>query len=245
MISQELVERLRLFNLTEYESRTYLALVARGPSTAKEIREVADIPYSREYDILRNLEVRGFVESQPGRPRRFKAVEPEKVLKKELKRRKQAVDALLQFTAAIRENQALNNEMENVIWTLRGRDKIREKMLEMIEAAKEEILIIGSNPIPTRELEDALKRARERGVKIRALGMFRGEGEEVLKRVGAEFYPFEHNHSRFLLVDDQELILASDDPADYPFALYNKNKSCINLYQNYFRHIWEEVREGG
>jgi sugar-specific transcriptional regulator TrmB len=243
MIGQEVVERLRLFNLTEYESRTYLALVARGPSTAKEIREVADIPYSREYDILRSLESRGFVESQPGRPRRFKAVEPEKVLERELKRRKKAVDSLLKYTSSIRENQALNNEMENVIWTLRGRNKIRGKMAEMIDAAKREILIIGRNPVPTPELEDVLKKARERGVKIKALGMFKGGGEEVLKRIGVEFYPFQHNHSRFFLVDDEELILASDDPADYPFALYNKNKSCINLYQNYFRHIWAETRK--
>lgn len=243
MISKEFVEQLKLFNLTEYESKTYLALVVQGPSTVKEIREVADIPYSREYDILQSLESRGFVESQPGRPRRFKAVEPEKILQRELKKRKKAVDTLLEFTTSIKKNQPLSNEMENFIWTLKGRKKIREKMAEIIDTAEKEILIIGRNPVPTIELEEALKRAAERGVKIKALGMFEGPTVKALTRVGAEFYPFNHDHSRFLLVDDDELILASDDPADYPFALYNRNKSCINLYQNYFKHIWEETRE--
>jgi hypothetical protein len=72
--------------------------------------------------------------------------------------------------------------------------------------------------------------------------MFQDAAKEALKRIGAEFYYFKHDHSRFLLVDDAELILASDDPANYPFALYNQNRSCINLYQNYFRHVWEEAK---
>ncbi len=241
MISQKFIEQLRLFNLTEYESKTYLALVVQGPSTVKEIREVADIPYSREYDILQSLESRGFVESQPGRPKRFKAVDPEKILQRELRKRKKAVDTLLEFTTSIKKNQFISNEMENFIWTLKGRKKIREKMAEVIDSAKEEILIIGRNPIPTTELEEALKRAADRGVKVKALGMFEEQTKNALERIGAEFHPFNHDHSRFILVDDEELILASDDPADYPFALYNRNKSCINLYQNYFKHIWEEI----
>lgn len=242
MINQELVEHLKLFNLTEYESKTYLALLTQGPSTVKEIREAAAIPYSREYDVLQSLESRGFVESQPGRPKRYKAVAPEKILKKELKKREKAVKALLKFADSIKEKQAQRMQMENVIWTLKGKEKIREKMTEMIQGAKKEILIIGRNPVATSELEKALKEARKRGVKIRALGMFQDTAKEALKRIGAEYYDFKHDHSRFLLVDDAELILASDDPADYPFALYNQNKSCINLYQNYFRHIWQEAK---
>jgi sugar-specific transcriptional regulator TrmB len=242
MIDKKFVEQLRLFNLTEYESKTYLALVTQGPSTVKEIREAAAIPYSREYDVLQSLESRGFVESQPGRPKRFKAVNPEKILERELRTRKKAVDALLKFADSIKEKQGKGMEMENVIWTLRGKEKIREKMGEMIRGAGKEILIIGRNPI-TFELEEALKEARKRGVRIKALGMFEGDAKEALRRVGAEFYYFNHNHSRFLLVDDAELILASEDPANYPFALYNKNKSCINLYQNYFRHVWDEAKK--
>lgn len=243
MINQKFVEQLKLFNLTEYESKTYLALVAQGPSTAKEIREAAAIPYSREYDVLQSLESRGFVESQPGRPRRFKAVDPEKILERELKRREKAVKALLKFVDSIKEKRAQSMEMGDVIWTLRGRNRIREKMVEMIRGARKEILIIGRNPVTTVELEEALKEARKRGVKIKALGMFEGEANEALRRTGAEFYYFKHDHSRFLIVDDAEVILASDDPANYPFALYNQNRSCINLYQNYFRHIWEEVKK--
>lgn len=241
MINQGFVEQLKLFNLTEYESKTYLALVAKGPSTVKEVREAAAIPYSREYDVLQSLERKGFVESQPGRPKRFKAVEPGKILTGELRKRKEAVEALLNFEASLKE-KGQSIEMANVIWTLKGKEKIREKMLEMVQRARKEVLIIGRNPF-TVELEEELKKAGKRGVQIMALGLFEEEVQETLRSIGAEFYFFEHDHSRFLLVDDQELILASDDPANYAFALYNQNKSCINLYQNYFRHIWEEAKK--
>lgn len=243
MIDRKIVEQLKLFNLTEYESKTYAALVINGPSTVKEIRELAEIPYSREYDILTNLEQRGFVELQPGRPRKYIAVDPNSVLKKELEERKKAVEALLNSLAPLYELSKKKESPEDVFWIIRGVENIREKLAEMIGSAEKEILIVGARPASTSAVKKALQKAARRRVKMRALGMFDKEQEEMFAAIGAKARYYKHDHSRFVLIDDKELILASEDPENCFFAMYNKNPGCIKLYQNYFELAWRKARK--
>lgn len=244
MIDPKLIELLKLFNLTEYESKTYLALVARGSATVKEIREFSGIPYSREYDILSNLEKRGFVQVQPGRPKKFKAVEPGSVLKKELEVRANAIEKLIASLSPLYESTSSAETFEDVVWMVKGEENIREKLVEMLRSAKKQILILGVKPVTTPEIEAALKEVSSRGVKIRALGIFDSSTKAAFKDISVQYLDYAHDHSRFVLIDDRELILASEDPANFFFALYNKNPGCIKLYQNFFEHIWQDVKAG-
>ncbi|WP_457555988.1 TrmB family transcriptional regulator [Candidatus Pyrohabitans sp.] len=243
MIDSKLVEHLKLMNLTEYESRTYLALVVKGTATVKEIRELAQIPYSREYDILESLERRGYVVVQPGRPRRYRAVDPREILSKELQVRARAVEELIKKLSPIYSRHLGDITFSEVIWMLKGRENIHDRLIAMLSGARQEVLILGIKPVTTRAIARALREARSRGVVIKALGVFDEETKQLFDEIGVEHRRYPHDHSRFVLVDDRELILASEDPANYMFALYNQNPGCIKLYRNYFQHIWEETRK--
>jgi sugar-specific transcriptional regulator TrmB len=183
----------------------------------------------------------GFVESQPGRPKRYRAVDPRKVLKRECDIRIKVVEDLISKIGPIYEEKESPESMEDMIWTIRGQENVRKKLIEMIERAEKEVYVVGIQPITTREIEASLRKASNSGVKIKAMGMFDEECKEKLRKLNAEIKDFEHDHSRFVIVDDKELILASEDPANYYFALYNRNPGCIKLYRNYFEHIWKEV----
>ncbi len=241
MIDEKLIENLKLMNLTEYESRTYLALVAKGTATVKEIRELAQIPYSREYDILENLERRGYVVVQPGRPRRYRAVDPREILSKELELRAKAVEELIKKLTPLYQKHMDEVSFDEVIWMLKGRENIHDRLISMLESAEREVLIVGIKPVTTRAIARALENAKKRGVSIKALGEFSRGTMEIFNKIGVEYKHYPHDHSRFVVVDEKELILASDDPANYVFALYNRNPGCIKLYRNYFHHVWEET----
>jgi sugar-specific transcriptional regulator TrmB len=241
MIDKKWIEVLKLFNLSEYESKTYFALVINGPSTVKEVRELAGIPYSREYDILDRLENRGFVESQPGRPKQYAAVDPRVILKKECDTRTKTVENLLEEIGPLYDKKGQGEDMKDLIWTIRGADRVRGRIADMVAAAKRDILIVGVHPITSKKIGTALEKARKRGVRIRALGMFDSGCRAKLEKVGAEMRHFEHDHSRYFLIDDSELILSSQDPGREDFALYNQNPGCIKLYRNYFEHMWQDA----
>lgn len=61
---------------SDYEAAAYLALLRNGKGTANEVAQAGDIPQSRVYDVLKKLETKGFVVTQPGRPKKFGAVDP-------------------------------------------------------------------------------------------------------------------------------------------------------------------------
>lgn len=240
MIEEKLVEYLKLLNLTEYESRTYIALVTRGISTVKEIRDMAGIPYSREYDILESLEKKGYVVVQPGRPRLYRAVHPREILSRELELRARIIEELINILSPIYEGTTKESSFEDVVWMVKGRENVVTKLEEMINKAREEILVLGVKPVMEYNLLGALSQAVDRGVKVKILGNTK-RYEQDLKKAGVEFLNFEHDHSRFILVDRKELIMTGEEADKITCALYNKNPGCIKLYVNYFMHMWAEL----
>ncbi|MEM1753250.1 MAG: helix-turn-helix domain-containing protein, partial [Candidatus Methanomethylicaceae archaeon] len=69
-------EKLKEMGFSNYESLVYLKLVLHSPSTAKEISESTGIPYTKVYNILENLALKGWIEIGHGRPMQFKAKPP-------------------------------------------------------------------------------------------------------------------------------------------------------------------------
>src|SRR5712692_10367128 len=68
VVSDKTRRALKDFGLTEYEVKTYVALVESGPMSASELSKMASVPYSKIYEIIGNLERKGWVESEQGRP---------------------------------------------------------------------------------------------------------------------------------------------------------------------------------
>ncbi len=76
-MSRELYEILRRLGFTQYEAKVYISLLMRGTATASELSDLSNIPYTRVYDVLNQLEEKGLVAIIPGRPLKFEALDPE------------------------------------------------------------------------------------------------------------------------------------------------------------------------
>ncbi|MHA2098131.1 MAG: TrmB family transcriptional regulator, partial [Candidatus Kariarchaeaceae archaeon] len=83
----EAVEKLKVIGWSEYESKTYSALVSLGRTTASQIAKVSQVPPNRVYHILDKLKEKNYGEDvQPtrGGPRTFSPKDPH-ILFNELK----------------------------------------------------------------------------------------------------------------------------------------------------------------
>ena len=76
----EYIKLLRDIGFTEYEAKAYIALVALGSATIREISELSKVPASKLYEILPRLEERGWIFSITDRPIRYIARDPEEVI---------------------------------------------------------------------------------------------------------------------------------------------------------------------
>jgi sugar-specific transcriptional regulator TrmB len=168
--------------LSEYEATTYVGLVGQGVSTAKETAAAADIPQSRVYDILDSLENKGFVKVQPGRPKKYGPVDPERALEqyRAYKRRQQEQrletlrDLGEQFIHSVSNDGRgqHGDQSPDISWSYPNRHFILEQCEELTEQSDEEILMVTTPESFERILTHhgpLLDHKRQSGMDIKAL----------------------------------------------------------------------------
>ncbi|GGN07254.1 TrmB family transcriptional regulator [Halarchaeum nitratireducens] len=168
--------------LSKYEAEAYHALVDAGPTTARELSEVSDVPMGRIYDVLGSIESRQLARSQDAsRPKKYVAVDPDAALDRLLAARERELDAEADQYAAVADE--LRGELteppepDEGYWTAEvGADDAVERLVEQIDDADESIYNV-SHTVPTsidvdaasNRIGDHLVDALERGVTIRFL----------------------------------------------------------------------------
>src|SRR5437016_9303588 len=144
MIVSETTRRaLKDFGLTEYEVKAYIALVESGPVPASQLSTTAAIPYSKIYEILGNLERKGWVESEQGRPSKYFAKPPSAALESSRLRMENTLKS--SQSDAVSELQPLyekNGVQERPdIWIVRGQNNILDRIKETLGRTRRELLV--------------------------------------------------------------------------------------------------------
>ena len=135
-ISSEILDVLRRLGLSKYESSAYVALVGLSTGTATEIANIAGIPETSAYRTLNGLVQKGFAEVSLGRPIIYRAVRPKQIKEK-------IID---QLEATFQELEKTYGTIEKeispeIIYTIRGKEKVYEKISEILSNAKTKIII--------------------------------------------------------------------------------------------------------
>ncbi len=145
---EELINKLKELGLTTYEAKAYVALVLRGVATASEICDLSGIPYTRIYDVLASLVNKGMVVTIPGRPIKYKAIDPRRVLEnlreeiineynRKIKTTERIMQELLSELVPIYERRSQN--LRESILLLRGRRTIHDMVMSLFEHSHERI----------------------------------------------------------------------------------------------------------
>ncbi|MFH1056594.1 MAG: helix-turn-helix domain-containing protein [Candidatus Micrarchaeota archaeon] len=229
----DILNSLRQLGLNQYEAKSYYALANFGVHTAGELAERAELPRPRIYDVLTELQGKGFVVIQHGRPVKYAAlpiVEAIKTLKKqrqtsleeELEKMGEIGDVLAQ---KIKTQPTSAQAAEETIWTLKGRETIYSKIASMLANAKKHVAIATDergwarkSKVHGKELEKALKRGAEVSVfsPVPSIGLSLPHVQKELP-------------SRMVLSDDQALLFLSpkEAKAEEEIALWVKNPHFV------------------
>ena len=147
------IDQLIKAGLTEYEAKTYYALLQKNDLTATEISKLAAVPRTRVYEVLNNLIQKGFCTSMNGKVRRYKAISPEyafndfiEMMDKDLQRRKQEIKSVSKDLLPIYEAEKDNSESIEYAHIIRERNHINEKMNEIGNNTREEIITFNKSP---------------------------------------------------------------------------------------------------
>lgn len=165
MDRRAIVEQLRSMGLTAYEARCYVSLAGLGPADPRKVAAEARIPYPSAYEALKRLAALGWVDLVVRRPATYRARRPDSVRAMVSSK----IDETFESLEKVYSPQPVDEA--ELVYTLRGREKVLAKMYEMLRGAKESIVFVA----PTMGLEDArilelLAEAVDRGISIRAIG---------------------------------------------------------------------------
>ena len=254
MEKEEILRTLINCGLSEYESRVYAALVFSGPSKAGIISKESAVPQSKIYEVLDQLVDKQLVEVFEGRPKEFKAAEPETAIKNMLEEKVREIDSLKAkieemstFLKPMKRGQTLGG-----IWSIKG-EKYREffnKASEMLRRADNYVYAITRDFSRTSLLSEEVRKSIRRGVKVRVIGMEKINERNYYKAkwyhdLGIDLRTFETKvHPRIVVVDGKELLLRLDyNPQKrdkFKFnSLWSEDPSLVTVMDNYVKSIWK------
>jgi len=190
------------FGLTSYEAKAYVALAGLGPSEPKKVAEDARIPYPSAYTALKSLQSKGWVDQVVKKPVTYRAKKPAGL--------KQMVSSKLEDT--FRELQKVYRsepaEESELVYTLRGSEKVLARIYELIRGARESLVVVAPPlGLQDQKIIELLAEAVDRGVEVRAVC---DDEARVLLPSGAEVRT--GNQVAFdLLVDDKVALIGLPD----------------------------------
>jgi len=158
----QVASTLKMFGLSDYESRAYIALVAMGTGSASFVAEVTQIPRTSAYKVVKSLEGKGFARRLQGKPMSFAPVDPAELSKR-------LVGEIEESFAKISALKDLLSErgVPQLVYTILGRERVLDKIGEMLD--KSEHTLVMSSPsmsqIRTR-LSRRFVNALSRGVHV-------------------------------------------------------------------------------
>ena len=250
-IPNDVYSALKEFGLTDYETRAFVDLIVSGKSNAKEISSRTNIPYSRIYDVLVNLESLGWVKVLSGRPMEYAAERPSliaKLAKKQLEEKYVRIESAL-----IEKLDPLYQKKTDVvdstpIWIING--NVKQKVIEKIENAKEKIQLLlrkNNEPLLNDFYNQLLNAHTLSNVKIEVIltSDITIEEKKIWRKLVsiAEVHQID-GHSLFdgMIIDEKQAILFLTSFFDIQvqeenMAFWISENKLMRYFNNYFRLV--------
>lgn len=189
-VTPDRVSRLRSFGLSEYASRTYLALLDLGVAEARDISGISKVPASKIYRILDQLHEKGLVDILPEFPRKYAPIPFGEYLDKIHEEHRAAAAQIADEREVLASMFAVVGDVESSdrggFTVVRGRRNALEKVQEIVGIARRSLIVHATPGIAGRPeaLADALRAAAQRGVRVRLLLPSDAPAEALAPREG-------------------------------------------------------------
>lgn len=229
----DLLAKLGAIGFTEYEAKTYLALLRDYPATGYQISKQAGVPRSMVYEALGRLHGRGAVlETHEGRASLYRPLAPDLLLDQHEKEYQRLMGQLREGLTQIYVGRT-----EDRVWSIGRRRSVLSYANQMIRQAEIGLhLVLGD--VDLELLRGEILAASERGVEVNAL--LTGEAElacgQVARHAPLESELQELTDTLMVVADGQEVLIARTDMETK--ATITRNANLVLIARQF---IWMEL----
>ncbi len=188
-LTYELKEFLKSGKLSNYEIKAYLAMLEFNDLTAKEISQKSRVPAGRIYEVLEELKIKGLIEIQESRPKKYRKIHPNKALynlishfaDENRKRMTYLTNQAKNLESQLKNSKLFTKEdSSRIFWsTAFGWKSVFDLYLKKFSEMQEELLMTGfidNNTIKILHFAKpfylGIKRLIDRGISVKYLWCF-------------------------------------------------------------------------
>ena len=259
-VEEEEITALRRLGLTEYESRIYLVLIKMGPIKASELSFFGQIPRTKTYGAIKELERKGLLGIIPGKPEAYAPSSPGEVLMPivtKLSRDLTEAEVVVQDLAlAYESNKFVKREIPKEaqeFWELEGRPGIINKLNQIFGDSSKTINYCTTAAGLVRAYKahcEILEKVSKQGTGVRILSPTTSENSGVAREISEVLdfkildSPFGEN---FVTIDSRELVVVETKPEDLRTdqgadkAIWTTNRLLVDLHDQLFDRVWNSL----
>ncbi len=258
-ITPERLKKLQELGLTEYQAKTYLALLDVGEATASQLPSISRVPRTRIYTTMNQLHEKGLVEIKPENPMRYRAMPIERYVERHIARIKEEATKLDSTkTYLSKEFQIKSEEAPPKPGRFRvfyGRRNMMEEIERMYDSAKKEVLHLGTPNTPGRVLKalhDAGQRLKEKGISLKMalpVDLSNKEDVEAIQKFAQVRHMDRRSVTPIVVIDSEEALIADVVKDDKnvslgdSLALWTNDKMIVRGLGEVVRDIWNSSIE--
>lgn len=250
------ITALRRLGLTEYESRLYLALLKMGPIKASQLSFFGQVPRTKTYYAIKELQRKGLVSITPGKPEIYSPCSPLEFLMpivtrldRDIKDSEQVVQSLAMTYESSKYVKRDVPKQSDQFWQMDGRRSIYNKLSQAMQTASRSISYSTSAAGLIRAYRvhaDALERAARNGAKVRLLAPVTSENSSLATEFSeiVDFKATPEPLASFVCVDSKELVVLDSRPDDgrtdqgSDVAVWTTSRPLVNLFEKLFDEVW-------
>ena len=245
---------LNRLGLNEYERKVYLYLVRHGVIGAVELAKKSGVPYGRIYDVLYQLESKGFVKVVLGKPKKFAPIEPKIALDSALKKLKESYEEIEKEAKCDKEELAKEflirvEAKKPSIWMVSGEKNVREVRRRELSEAKKELNAIVSPDVSTGRdvvIERIAREAGKRGVVRRFIEnpLTKNDRQKIKDKLKGKakikLYPYKG--FTLSIVDKKVVRIEIQDKVYGRTSIIIENKNLAEALNEFFMIKWKKSK---
>lgn len=262
-MSEAITRQLLDFGLSDKEANIYLALLRNGKARAGEIARKLQLNRMIVYRVLTKLQERELVKATMEKPMKFIPIPLEKALELLIKETETKLglmrdryDAVVDSWKSVISEPPTSDVLSFKI--VQGRKQIYDLLAKMFKSSSHWIRLVTTKKDLVRfqyvDLDDALKRAARRGVKVQIVIQYEDDKLDIVRHYASfasvKVVPIS-KATRLFIADDREMIITFT--TDDSMVLNTKQETCLKIEStegksldtvvDIFDNFWESADE--
>jgi len=244
-------DTLRRIGLTEYEAKSYLALLTYGSMSGRAVADKSGVPPTRVFDALKSLAKKGFVSIISEKPMTFQAIESEIAVKGFLNEKINNLQNIEKTVIESLKNvkkPLMTEEIKEKVIVTHGYENMFKIVVDMYYKAKKEMLIFSVGEEIPYSVKIAWKKARNKGVKVRFVAQkYDKENIHILKEfkeLGATIRHYPSKDYSIAVQDKERVMIIVKNPLNPRdrIATFFDSKDLANALAEWFEVIWNKAK---